>query len=142
MDLAQGAVSTFYVRRMHHHGQKLLQWRRWLKWVVVVDLNQKFVLRSSRAVVRGTIARICLLSPERLASKHALDWCWPTPNSTARGITPIFGGRLGAQSVIPDKRGMTTWRTHGVRAEVRRHFLGRRPAVVETGRHLCLRLEF
>ena len=33
--LAQGAVSTFFVRRMHHHGQKPLPWRHWLKWVVV-----------------------------------------------------------------------------------------------------------
>ena len=42
--LAQGAVSTFFVRRMHHHGQKPLPWRHWLKWVVAVDLDQQFVL--------------------------------------------------------------------------------------------------
>jgi hypothetical protein len=29
--LAQGAVSTFFVRRMHHHGQNPLSWRHWLK---------------------------------------------------------------------------------------------------------------
>jgi hypothetical protein len=42
--LAQGAVSTFFVRRMHYHGQKPLPWRHWLKWVVVVDLDQQFLL--------------------------------------------------------------------------------------------------
>jgi hypothetical protein len=42
--LAQGAVSTFFVRRMHHHGQKPLPWRHWLKWAVAVDLDQQFVL--------------------------------------------------------------------------------------------------
>src|ERR1700675_3037447 len=42
--LAQGAVSTFFVRRMHHHGQKPLPWRHWLKWVVVADLDQQFLL--------------------------------------------------------------------------------------------------
>ena len=42
--LAQGAVSTFFVRRMHHHGQKPLPWRHWLKWVVAVDLDHQFVL--------------------------------------------------------------------------------------------------
>src|ERR1700687_4219382 len=42
--LAQGAVSTFFVRRMHHHGQKPLPWRHWLKWVVVVDLDHQFLL--------------------------------------------------------------------------------------------------
>jgi hypothetical protein len=29
--LAKGAVSTFFVRRMPHHGQKPLPWRNWLK---------------------------------------------------------------------------------------------------------------
>ena len=42
--LAQGAVSTFFVRRMHHHGQKPLPWRHWLKWVVVAYLDQQFLL--------------------------------------------------------------------------------------------------
>ena len=41
---AQGAVSTFFVRRMHHHGQKPLPWRHWLKWVAVVDLDHQFLL--------------------------------------------------------------------------------------------------
>jgi hypothetical protein len=45
--LAQGAVSTFFVRRMHHHGQKPLPWRHWLKWVVVADLDQQFLLSQS-----------------------------------------------------------------------------------------------
>ena len=35
--LAQGALSTFFVRRMHPHRQKPLPWRHWLKWVVVAD---------------------------------------------------------------------------------------------------------
>jgi transposase-like protein DUF772 len=42
--LAQGAVSTFFVRRMHHHEQKPLPWRHWLKWMVVADLDQQFLL--------------------------------------------------------------------------------------------------
>jgi len=29
---------------MHHHGQKPLPWRHWLKWVVVTDLDQQFLL--------------------------------------------------------------------------------------------------
>jgi hypothetical protein len=44
---ASGAVSTFFVRRMHHHGQKPLPWRHWLKWVVVADLHQQFLLSQS-----------------------------------------------------------------------------------------------
>jgi hypothetical protein len=46
--LAQGAVNTFFVRRLHHHGQKPRIWIYWLKWVVVADLDQQFLL-SQRA---------------------------------------------------------------------------------------------
>ena len=42
--LASGAVSTFFVRRLHHHRPKPLPWRHWLKWVVVVDLDRQCVL--------------------------------------------------------------------------------------------------
>jgi Transposase DDE domain len=43
--------------------------------------------------------------------------------------------QLGAQSVIPAKRGKKTWRVHGVRAEMRRSFprwLYRRRALIES----------
>jgi Transposase DDE domain len=43
--------------------------------------------------------------------------------------------QLGAQSVIPAKRGNKTWRIRGVRAEMRRSFprrLYRRRALIET----------
>ena len=87
--LAHGAPSTFFVRRMHHHRQEPLPWLHWLKWVVAVD----FVLSQLGGVFRGTIVQICLPSSERLTSKHGPDWRWPTPNSTAREIIPIFAGR-------------------------------------------------
>ena len=65
--------------------------------------------------------------------------------------------QLGAQRVIPAKRGKKTWRVHGVRAEMRRKFPGplyRRRALVESvfssvkrklsarapGRALCLQI--
>jgi hypothetical protein len=89
--LAQGAVSTFFVRRMHHHRQKPLPWRHWLKWVVVVDLDQQLCCRRLHDVARGTIVRICPRSSKRLPSKRASGWCWPTPNSTARGTIPTSG---------------------------------------------------
>jgi integrase len=41
--LAQGAVSTFFALRLHHHGQKPLPWRHWLKWVAA-DLGRQFLL--------------------------------------------------------------------------------------------------
>jgi hypothetical protein len=43
--------------------------------------------------------------------------------------------QLGAQSVIPAKRGKKTWRIHGVRAQMRRQFprrIYRRRALIES----------
>ena len=45
--LAQGAISTFFVRRMHHHTQQPLPWRHWLKWLLVVDLDQQLLLAQA-----------------------------------------------------------------------------------------------
>jgi Transposase domain (DUF772) len=42
--MASGAVTTFFVRRMHHHGQRPPPWRYWLNWIVVVDLDRQCVL--------------------------------------------------------------------------------------------------
>ena len=36
---AQGAVRTFFVRRMHHHGQNPLPCSQWLQWVVAVMIH-------------------------------------------------------------------------------------------------------
>lgn len=82
--LAQGAVSTFFVRRMHHHGQRSLPWCHWLRWLVVADLDQQFLL--SQAARRGpwNDARICPPSSAQLPSKRPSGWCWPTQNSTVR----------------------------------------------------------
>jgi hypothetical protein len=120
--LAPGAVSTFFVRRMHLHGQKPLPWRHWLQWVVVADLDQQFLLSQSArrgpwndcanwpAVVQAASQQTrigLLLADAELDSQR---------NHT------YIRQQLGAQSVIPAKRGKKTWRIHGVRAEMRRAF--------------------
>jgi hypothetical protein len=43
--LAQGAVSTFFVRRLHHHAQKPLPWRHWLKWFSWLHNFRRVVIR-------------------------------------------------------------------------------------------------
>jgi hypothetical protein len=43
--LAPGAISTFfYVRRTQNRGGEPMLWRRWLKWLVVVDTERQVVL--------------------------------------------------------------------------------------------------
>jgi len=133
--LAQGAVSTFFVRRMHHHGQKPLPWRHWLKWVVVADLDQQFLL--SQMARRGPWndcgnlpAVVQAASQETRIGLVLAD----AEFDSERNHTYIRQ-QLGAHSVIPAKRGKKTWRIHGVRAEMRRAFpqrFYRRRALIES----------
>ncbi|MGH9561904.1 MAG: hypothetical protein ACRD3S_10660 [Terracidiphilus sp.] len=41
--LAQGTVSSCFVRGTHRHTKKPMPWRHWLKWVVVADPDQQFL---------------------------------------------------------------------------------------------------
>jgi hypothetical protein len=66
--LAQGAVSTFFVRRMYHHTQQPLPWRHWLKWLAVVDVERQLIL--SQSARQGPVERLCNL-PALIAQAHA-----------------------------------------------------------------------
>jgi hypothetical protein len=120
--LAQGAVRTFFVRRMHPHGQKPLPWRHWLKWMVVADLDQQFLLSQ---IARRGPWNDCANLPAVVDA----------PSQNARiGLVLVdaefdsernhtyIRKQLGSQSVIPARRGKKTWSVHGVRAEMRRAF--------------------
>lgn len=133
--LAQGAVSTFFVRRLHHHGQKPLPWRHWLKWVVVADLDQQFLL--SQTARRGPW-NDCANLPAvvKTASQQTrIGLVLADAEFDSERNHTYIRQQLGAQSVIPAKRGKKTWRVHGVRAEMRRAFpqqLYRRRALIES----------
>ena len=133
--LAQEAVSTFFVRRMHHHGQKPLPWRHWLKWVVVVDRDQQFVLSQ---IARRGPWNDCANLPEvvEAASEQTrIGLVLADAEFDSERNHTYIRKQLGAQSVIPAKRGKKSWRIHGVRAEMRRAFprqLYRRRSLIET----------
>jgi len=133
--LAQGAVSTFFVRRMHHHGQKPLPWRHWLKWVVVADLDQQFLLAQ---IARRGPWNDCANLPavvQTASHQTPIGLVLADAEFDSERNHTYIRKQLGAQSVIPAKRGKKTWRIHGVRAEMRRSFprqLYRRRALIET----------
>jgi len=133
--LAQGAVSTFFVRRMHHYGQQPLPWRHWLKWVVAVDLDQQFVL--SQLARRGPW-NDCANLPAVIAAasqQTRIGLVLADAEFDSERNHTYIRKRLGAQSVIPAKRGKKTWRVHGVRAEMRQAFpqrTYRRRALIES----------
>jgi hypothetical protein len=99
--LAQGKIGNSLMRRLHHHGQKPLPWRHWLKWVVVQTWISSSCCRRPHDVAPGTTARICPRWSKALPSKPASGWRWPMPNSTAREITPTFVSNLERKVLIP-----------------------------------------
>jgi hypothetical protein len=133
--LAPGAVSTFFVRRLHHHGQKPLPWRHWLKWMVVADLDQQFLLwQSARRGPWNDCANLPSLS-EAASQQTRIGVVLADAEFDSERNHAYLRRPLGARSVIPAKRGKKTWRVRGVRAEMRRAFprkLYRRRALIET----------
>jgi hypothetical protein len=133
--LAQGAVSTFFVRRLHHHGQKPLPWRHWLKWVVVADSDQQFLLsQSARRGPWNDCANLPTVV-EAASRRTRIGLVLADAEFDSERNHIYIRRQLGARSVIPAKPGKKTWRIHGVRAEMRRAFpqrLYRRRALIES----------
>lgn len=133
--LSQGAISTFFVRRMHHHTQQPMPWRKWLKWLVVVDLDRQLILAQKAhsgptndgASLRPLIEVAHGVSPIGLVLADA--------EFDSELNHTYIRQQLHARSVIPAKRGKATWRIRGVRAQMRssfpRHLYCRR-ALIET----------
>ena len=85
--LAQSAMSSFFVRRMHHHTQQPMPWKHWLKWLTVVDVDRQLILaQSARQGPWNDCANLHPWSPRRIDIR---PWaaCWPMPNSTPNAIT-------------------------------------------------------
>jgi hypothetical protein len=128
-------VSTFFVRRLHHHGQKPLPWRYWLKWVVVVDLDRKCVLAQ---MARRGPWNDCASLPavvEAASQQTRIGLVLADAEFDSERNHTYIRQQLRAQSVIPAKRGKKTWRVRGVRAEMRRafpHRLYRHRALIES----------
>jgi hypothetical protein len=120
---------------MHHHGQKPLPWRHWLKWVVVADLDQQFLL--SQTARRGPWNDCANLPAviEAASQQTRIGLVLADAEFDSERNHSYIRQRLGARSVIPAKRGKKTWRVHAVRAEMRRAFpqrIYRRRALIES----------
>src|SRR5882672_7461860 len=126
---------TAFVRRMQHHGQKPLPWRHWLKWVVVVDLDHQFLLSQ---IARRGPWNDCANLPaviEAASQQTRIGLVLADAEFDSERNHTYIRQKLGAQRVIPAKRGKKTWRVHGVRAEMRSAFprrLYRRRALIES----------
>jgi IS5 family transposase len=133
--LAQGAVSTFFVRRMYHHTNQPLPWRHWLKWLVVVDVDRQLLLSQ---MARQGPWNDCGNLPglvEAASRQTRIGVVLADAEFDSERNHTYVRQQLRAKSIIPAKRGKKTWRIHGVRAEMRHAFPRRqyaRRALVET----------
>jgi hypothetical protein len=120
--LAQGAVSTFFVRRMYHHTQQPLPWRHWLKWLAVVDIKRQLILAQS---ARQAPWNDCANLPELVAQAHAhtpIGCVLADAEFDSERNHSFVRQQLHARSIIPAKRGKKRWTIHGVRAQMRADF--------------------
>jgi Transposase DDE domain/Transposase domain (DUF772) len=133
--LAPGAVSTFYVRRTRNRGGEPMLWRRWLKWLVVVDTDRQILL--AQEACSGPYNGSAMLRPLTDTAREAvpLGVVLADAEFDSEHNHRHVRERLGAVSVIPAKGGKATWRVQGYRARMRTAFpslLYRRRALVES----------
>jgi hypothetical protein len=117
--LAPGAVSTFFVQRIRDQGGT---WHRWIKWLVTVDAPRQAVLAqlakwgptNDSATLRPLVDAAASLTPiGRVLADAEFD-----SERNHQHIRTV----LGAESIIPAKRGKQDWHLHGVRAQMRAAF--------------------
>ena len=119
--LAPGSVSTFFVNRRTDRGEGL-PWRHWCKWTIVVDVLRRCVL--AQAARQGPYNDCATLRP-LVSAAHEV-----TPVGLVLADAEFDSERnhrhvrdvIGAESIIPAKRGKADWKIKGVRAQMRRRF--------------------
>jgi hypothetical protein len=147
---APGALSTFYVRRTPNRGGEPMLWRRWLKWLVVLDTDRQILLAQEASARAPITARQCSTPADhRYCSRGCPTRCGTSRRRVRQRAQPPrhVRERLGAVRVIPAKRGKATWWVQGYRGRMRTAFpslLYRRGALVESvfwavKRKLCRR---
>jgi hypothetical protein len=120
--LPQGAISTFFARGIHHQRLKPLSWRHWRKRAVAADLDQQFLLSQTARLGpwndRANLSAVVELITQEYTTMVGLS---DAEFGSERNHS-YMRQQLGAQSMIPTRRGKKAWRVREVRAEMRRAF--------------------
>jgi hypothetical protein len=102
--LSYNSVSSFFIRRVEQQAQRSSRHRHWLKWVIVVDVQQQILLAQRAHQGPGSDVRFlppfldvaaCGAPIRRVLADAEFD---SEPNHQH------IRQRLGAQSIIPAKR--------------------------------------
>jgi Transposase DDE domain/Transposase domain (DUF772) len=119
--LAQGAVSSYFIRRVEHFGDKQRSWKHWLKWLTVVDVERQIILaQSARQAPWNDCATLPVLVGK--AHQHTPVGCVLADAEFDSERNHTFcRQQLHADSIIPAKR-FTSRRATGVRGQMRENF--------------------
>jgi IS5 family transposase len=119
--LAQGAVSSYFIRRGEHFGQPQRTWKHWLKWLTVVDLKRQLILsQGTRQAPWNDCATLPALVTR--ARRHTPIGCVLADAEFDSERNHTFcRQQVKATSVIPAKR-RSSCRASGVRLQMRQHF--------------------
>src|SRR6266481_2153087 len=120
--LAPGAISTFFIRRREQHGGAAMPWRYWLKWLLAVDTRLRVIL--AQKAHQGPINDCATLRPllDEVAPGSSIGTVLADAEFDSECNHRHIREQIGAQSIIPAKRGKPGWKIHGVRAQMRAAF--------------------
>jgi hypothetical protein len=119
--LAPGAISTFFVKRAKDHGVGFT-WRHWLKWTVAVDIGRRLVV--AQVARYGPYNDGATLRPlvEAASQRVPIGLVLADAEFDSERNHQYIRHHIGADSVIPAKRGKADWHITGIRAQMRQQF--------------------
>jgi hypothetical protein len=119
--LAQAAVSSYFIRRVEHFGQKQRTWKHCLQWLAVVDVQRQIILAPwARQAPWNDCATLPILGGQ--AHEHTPIGCVLADAEFDCERNHTFcRQQLQAQSIIPAKR-RSSCRASGGRLQMREKF--------------------
>ena len=102
--LSYNSVSTFFIRRLEQHAQRSPQHRHWLKWVIVVDVQQQILLAQRAHQGPGSDVRFLPPLLDVAARGAPIRVVLADAEFDSEPNHQHIRQRLGAQSIIPAKR--------------------------------------
>jgi len=120
--LAPGSISTFFIRRREQHGGAPMPWRYWLKWLLAVDTRLRLIL--AQKAHQGPVNDCATLRPllDEVVQSNSIESVLADAEFDSERNHRHIREQIGAESIIPAKRGKPSWKLRGVRAQMRAAF--------------------
>jgi Transposase DDE domain/Transposase domain (DUF772) len=131
--LAHNAASTFFIRRIEQRPRGMTRWSYWLKYLIVGDVDEQIILAQRGRQAPWCDCRSLPGLVDQASQVRPIGLVLADAEFDTEQNHQHIRQQLGAQSVIPAKRGRSS--RVGIRGQMRRHFprrLYRQRAKVET----------